>query len=214
MPFTQISLLNRSLQNRTSATSGFPEASRAELWGFTRRWMRRASLLGRGAEERGREGCIRCRNLSNDFFIHPSHLLRRSSPKGRASRREKDVAEPYFGKLPNDTAAKPNYVQRSWDEGELAPGAHRALAGGLSAPLVSITSAPKSLTATSYSSRVASSQSPRRACFLISAEFSLFAGTFLFHDVALLSKRSQTVSFSFFTRAVRYSLASSVPGPS
>jgi hypothetical protein len=88
--------------------SGFPEASRAELWGFTRRWMRRASPIGGGGGERGGEGCIRCRNVSNDFFIHPSHLLRRSSPKGRASRRKKELDEPYFVKFPYNIAPKAN----------------------------------------------------------------------------------------------------------
>ena len=76
--------------------------------------MRRASPIGRGAEERGGEGCIRCRNVSNDFFIHPSHLLRRSSPKGRASRREKELAKSNFRKFPYDTAPKANLPHRRW----------------------------------------------------------------------------------------------------
>jgi hypothetical protein len=91
--------------------------------------MRRASPIGRGAEERGGEGCIRCRNVSDDFFIHPSHLLRRSSPKGRASRREKELAEPYFCKLPYNTRAKPN-CPTAGGEAELRP----AKLGGGSKP--------------------------------------------------------------------------------
>ena len=94
--------------------SGFPEASRAELWGVMRRWIRRASPIGRGAEEQGGKGCIRCRHVNNDFFIHPPHLLRRSSPKGRASRREKELAEPNFCKLPNNSAPKANLPHRRW----------------------------------------------------------------------------------------------------
>ena len=43
--------------------------------------MRRASPIGRGAEERGREGCISCRNVSNDFFIPLSPAPQELSPR-------------------------------------------------------------------------------------------------------------------------------------
>ena len=87
---------------------GLPEASEAELWGFRASPSPTgyvcASPFGRDAEERGEEGCIMCRIVSNDFFIPPLTCSAGALPKG----------EPHVEKrsLQNRISASSHMIQR------------------------------------------------------------------------------------------------------
>ena len=58
--------------------------------------MRRASPIGRGAEGRGGEGCIRHRNVSNDFFIPPLTCSAGALPKGEPHVEKRNLRNRFF----------------------------------------------------------------------------------------------------------------------
>ena len=86
--------------------------------------MRRASPFGRDAEERGEEGCIRCCNVSNDFFIPPLTCSAGALPKGEPHVEKRSLQNRISASshmiqrrrliASSEAGAKANCVQRSW----------------------------------------------------------------------------------------------------